>query len=103
MDVIKQITSFLNTDQIPVMCVDQPLFTIAKTLQWNWPDLYGEDKFVILFGPFHIEQSFLKILGQLLEGSGWIGLVVNSGITTVGYAESLMKVNCFFFFFKKNE
>ena len=44
MDVIH----LLNPGQVPVLTLDQPLFTIAKQIQWNWPDMYGEDKFVIL-------------------------------------------------------
>lgn len=92
MDLIGAITLYLNKDQIPVVCGDQPLFTMAKIVQWNWPEIYGERKFVILFAPFHIEQGFLKVLGQFMEGSGWLSIVSGSGITTTGSAESLMKV-----------
>lgn len=92
MEKIKEITTFLNPGQIPVICVDQPLLVLYKCIQWNWPDLYGESKFVAMLGAFHIEQAFLKVLGQILEGSGWTTLVANSGIKTEAGAEACLKV-----------
>ncbi|CAG9769504.1 unnamed protein product [Ceutorhynchus assimilis] len=92
MDLVKTTMQYLNKNQTPVMCFDQPLYTICKTIQWNWPEIYGEDKFVILMGLLHIEQSFLRILGQVLEGSGWVDLLANSNIITEGSAESVTKV-----------
>ena len=42
MDVIKQAVQKLNPDQVPVITLDQPLYAIAKRIQWNWPEQYGE-------------------------------------------------------------
>lgn len=92
MDLIHRITAHLNKNQIPVLCVDQPLFKLAKCIQWNSPDLYGENKLVVLFGPFHIEQNFLHVLGQLLEESGWSRIVENSHIYSEARANSILKV-----------
>ena len=44
---LKQI-EFLNPGQTPVLAMDQPLFALAKTIQWEKPDLFGEDKFVAM-------------------------------------------------------
>ncbi|KAK3917822.1 Chromosome-associated kinesin KIF4 [Frankliniella fusca] len=93
MDIIRKSTEFLNPGQTPVICVDQPLFATAKLLQWNLPAAYGEDKFVVLFGPLHIEQNFIRMMGELLEGSGWTGIIANSGILPAGSAEGLLKVS----------
>ena len=30
-----------------VIAADQPIYALAKQIQWHWPDSYGEDKFVI--------------------------------------------------------
>lgn len=92
MDIITNITHFLNPQQTPVMCGDQPLYTIGKLIQWNWPDLYGENKFVMMFAPFHIEKAFLGVIGQYMTGCGWISIVVNAGLTPRGSAEALLKV-----------
>ena len=35
MDVIKRAVEHLNPGEVPVLTVDQPLFTIAKIIQWN--------------------------------------------------------------------
>lgn len=92
MDIVKNITGYLNGNQIPVIGFDQPLYTLAKKIQWQWPDKYGEDKYVVLFGPLHIEHTFLKVLGQLLEGSGWSSIITQSGVASSGSAEALLKV-----------
>ena len=49
MNVLKEITDYLNPGQIPVMEVDQPLFALAKHAQWSWPQTLGEDKFVVMW------------------------------------------------------
>ena len=36
------------------MTVDQPLYAIAKEIQWSWPSTYGEEKYVVLMGGLHI-------------------------------------------------
>jgi len=45
---------FLNPGQTTVMAVDQPLFALAKQIQWQWPNTYGEDKFIVMFGGLYI-------------------------------------------------
>ena len=51
--VIKNVVDLVNPGQVPVVTVDQPLFAIAKNIQWKWPLDYGEDKFLIMFGGLH--------------------------------------------------
>ena len=62
MNMIKASADMLNPGQTPVVAFDQPLYAIAKQIQWNWPDLYGEDKFVITFGGLHIEMAASEYL-----------------------------------------
>ena len=38
MDVIKQATQYKNPLQTPVLTVDQPLYAIAKQIQWFRPE-----------------------------------------------------------------
>ena len=42
MDKVKEVTSYLNSGQMPVMACDQPLFVLAKKIQWEWPEIYGK-------------------------------------------------------------
>jgi len=91
MDVIKRAVEHLNPGQVPVLTVDQPLFAIAKIIQWNWPESYGEDKFVILLGGLHIEMATLATLGDLLDGSGWTNVLTQAGIVAPGTADSFLK------------
>ena len=64
--MIKTSVDMLNPSQTPVIAFDQALYTFAKQIQWNWPELYGEDKFVIMFGGLHIEMAVFKVLGEWL-------------------------------------
>jgi hypothetical protein len=67
MNVIKKRTEHLNPGQVPVIAVDQPLFAVAKQIQWNWPQTHGEQNFAILLGGLHIEMVASKMLGDCWE------------------------------------
>ena len=90
---IKEATNFLNPGQTPVMAVDQLLFALSKQIQWLWPESYGEDKFVVIFGGLHIEMAALKVLGDLLKGSGWTGALAEAEIASAGTADSLLSAS----------
>ncbi|KAJ8386023.1 hypothetical protein AAFF_G00178440 [Aldrovandia affinis] len=93
MDKIKEIVAFLNPGQVPVIAADQPIYAVAKQVQWHWPENYGEDKFVIMFGGLHIEMAALKSIGTLLQDSGWTGALVEAGIASPGTADSFLTVS----------
>ena len=42
MDMQRRATQYLNPGQIPVTTLDQPLFALAKSVQWKWPETHGE-------------------------------------------------------------
>ena len=91
MNLIKQATDLVNPGQVLVLTADQPLYTIAKKIQWTWPSIYGEDKFVVMMGGLHIEMALLKVIGDFLEGGGWTSVMTSAGVTTEGRDESLQK------------
>jgi hypothetical protein len=93
MDVVKQAVDILNPGQVPIITVDQPLYTLAKQIQWNWPATHGEGKFIVMFGGLHIEMAALKTLGDLLDGSGWTGALVQASVATPGTADSFLKAS----------
>ncbi len=88
--VVKSAIEHLNPGQTPVLTFDQPLYALAKQIQWTWPDDYGEDKFVVMLGGLHIEMSALKAVGDWLKGSGWVQALVQAEIATAGTAESFL-------------
>ena len=79
-DVIRQAINFLNPGQVPIIACDQPLYAIAKKIQWNWPSTYGEKKSVIMLGGLHIELALLKAIGSWIEDSGWTNALVQAGV-----------------------
>ena len=88
MDKVKEILAYLNPNQIPVITADQPIYAVLKQIQWQWPEQYGENKFVIMFGGLHIEMAALKSIGTLLLSSGWTSVIVEADIASSGTAES---------------
>ena len=71
MDVCKKGTEFLNPGQTPVTGFDQPLYALAKQLQWQFPDEIGEDKYVVMMGALHVEHTAQLMVGKFLVGSEW--------------------------------
>lgn len=90
---IKETVDFLNPGQVPVITADQPLYALAKQIQWHWPQFYGEEKFVIIFAGLHIEMAALRSVGTLLRGSGWTAALVESGVASPGTADSFLSVS----------
>ncbi|KAK0055322.1 hypothetical protein Bpfe_015336 [Biomphalaria pfeifferi] len=90
MDLVMQAVKFLNPGQIPVITADQPLFAIAKQIQWKCPEFYRENKIALLLGGLHIGMSFLKTVGTLLKDSEWVEALVNAKVDTSGCAESFL-------------
>lgn len=80
----------LNPWQIPVIAFVQPLHAIAKTIHWNWPNIYGQDKRVVMFGGLHIEMAILKFW---LDGSGWTSALVQANVASLGNVETFLKVS----------
>jgi hypothetical protein len=87
MDRIKDTVTFVNPGHVPVMAADQPIYAVAKQIQWQCPDRYGEDKFVIMFGGLHIELAAPRSIGTFLKDSGWTGALVEAGVAPPGTAE----------------
>jgi hypothetical protein len=88
MNVICSAVELVNPGQTPVIAMDQPLFALAKQIQWRWPHTHGEDKLLIMFGGLHIELAMLRTLGKWLDKSGWTTVLVNAGVATPGVADS---------------
>ena len=54
-----------------VLVVNQPLYDLTKKMQWTFPNIFGEDKFVVMLGGLHIETALWNTTGDLLRLSGW--------------------------------
>ena len=93
MSVVRKAVQFLNPGQIPVVTFDQPLYAIAKQVQWNWPEQFGEDQFVVMLGGLHIEMTAFKALGGWLDGSGWTDCLVQAGVAKVGMEDFFLKAS----------
>lgn len=91
LDVISKAVEHLNPGQSPVVTFDQPLYALAKQIQFKWPEKYGENRLVVMFGGLHIEMAALKMLGNWLHGSGWVEALAQANISSQGKAESFLK------------
>lgn len=93
MNVVKRTVQFLNPGQTPVLACDQPLFALAKKIQWKLPEVHGEKKLVVMLGGLHIEMTALRALGDWLEGSGWISAIMQANVASAGTADSFLKAS----------
>ena len=93
MKIVQLILQEVNPGQVAVVTGDQPVYALGKQVQWHYPDSYGEEKLVMMMGSLHIEMNFMAAIGDWLEGSGWIDLLVKSSINSPGRAESLLRGN----------
>ena len=88
MNVIRSALQLVNPEQTPVIAMDEPLFALAKQIQWQYPDTHRVDKLLIMFGGLHIEQEILRIIGKWLDKSGWTTVLANAEVATPGVVES---------------
>ena len=91
--IVNKSVQLLNPGQIPVIACDQPLYAIAKRIQWHWPETHGESKFIIMLGGLHVEAATLRALVDWLDGSGWTSAIVQANIASPGTAESFLKAS----------
>ena len=92
MFVLKEATNFVNPGQIPVTICDQPLFAIAKFVQWNWPATHGENVHVVMLGGLHFEMALSSLCGDLLAAPGWTLALTEAGIASTGTSDSFLRV-----------
>ena len=61
MSIVQAPVQHLNPGQVPVLTADQPLYAIAKQIQWSYLTSLGEEHLVVMFGGLHIENAVLKV------------------------------------------
>ena len=69
MAIVKAAIQHVNPGQVPVLAADQPLFALAREIQWTWPATHGEHHFVIMFGGLHVEMGELKVSSMIYNNS----------------------------------
>ena len=69
------------------IAADQPIYAVAKQMRWHWPDHYGEEKIVMIFGGLHVEMA-LKSFGIVLWDSHWT--MAEARIASTGKTESFL-------------
>ena len=86
--IIRKITGKVNPGQMSVVTGDQPVYALGKQLQWKFPEEFGDT--IWMLGPLHIEQMFLKLIGEWLEKSGWVEVYDYALINPNGKADSFL-------------
>lgn len=66
--VISKVVKELNLQQQPVITADQPIYAIAKQVQWLLLDQCKD--VVVMIGSFHIEIALLNTMDDWLDESG---------------------------------
>ena len=66
MVVVQRTIQDINPSQVPVITADQTVYALLKQIQWKYPNMFGEDSFVIMMGGLHLEMTMLAVLGLML-------------------------------------
>ena len=69
LDVLIKSIHYLNPNQTAVIGFDQPLYALAKKIQWFQLTAYGQQKLVLMLGTLHIKMVMLICLGKWLQDS----------------------------------
>lgn len=69
MDIVISTTRKINPTQTPVWTGDQPVYAIAKQIQWLYPEKYGEDRIVVMLGNLSSSYIDQKIILKRLNSS----------------------------------
>ena len=94
MKVICKAIQYINPGQSPVITADQPLYTLAKKLQWKHHNSeISEESLLVMLGPMHTEKMLWSVSGDWLDGSGWTTALTNSGVSTSCKAKSFIGVH----------
>ena len=86
-------TAYLNPGQTPVCTADQPLYCLVKQIQWKFPNEFGPEKLLVLFGDLHLEKQTMAVLGNLLKDSGWVNVLEDAKVLPSGVAESVLSAS----------
>ena len=91
MDVVKNAVEHVNPGQTPVVTLDQPLFVLARQIQWKWPEKYGEDKNGgdVWWAPHRDGRP--EDARRLAARSGWVQALVQAEIAKPGTADSFLR------------
>jgi len=95
MEVVRAAVQYLNPGQIPVLSSDQPLYALAKQIQWAWPNDLGEDHFVQMLGGLHIEMAILKVYNAKVYMQYQYILIHNLYVTGSIYKNAYARMNIF--------
>ena len=80
----------VNSGQTGVIGADQPLYAIAKQLQWTFPESVREDKLVTMLGALHIEDKMHQMTGKLLRDSRGTTVLSQTQVLPSGRAQSAL-------------
>ena len=79
MKVVGQTTGFLSPGKIAVLVVDQPLYAVAKKIQWTFQEKFGIC--VVLLRGLHIKMALWSTIGDMMQGAGMVEALVEAGVT----------------------
>ena len=83
LEQLEKTVQHLNPGQPIVTTLDQPLYAIAKKLQW-YLEKFGATKFVFVLGSLHTEMAMVSTLGDWLKESGWLQILAAAKVTGTG-------------------
>ena len=97
MSTVRNYTEFINPGQTTVLCADQPLYALQKSISWAYASQFIKEESQVMdilpfFGPLHTEQNLLSCTGELVKGTGLGDVLKSAGVLMVGITTALCDV-----------
>ena len=89
MNIISKTISVINPNQTPVDTRDQLVYALTKQIQWRYPELFGNSKYISLFGGLHIVKTLLIVYGEF---NGLDKLLSQSNLSITGMENTVVNV-----------
>ena len=93
MEIVENAAKCLDERQTPVIAMGQPLYALAKEIQWSSSTPYTKENYVVVLGGLHIGMYVLRLLGDWREECGWDSALAQASITTAGKANAFLKAS----------
>ena len=90
--IITSLVHKVNPGQTIIVACDQPIFKVIKQIQWKTAE-FNEQRLIPMFGGLHLEMGIFSVIGKLLTDSGWLELIVEAGVTTIGRGQSILSAS----------
>ena len=58
--IVQALVQHLNTGLVLILTADQPIYAVAKHIQWSYSTFLGGEHLIVIFSELNIENAILR-------------------------------------------